>query len=1150
MSPVSLYRLAGWLLCTLLLWVGGPAPASAAYPAGIDLREWSPEAQPMEIMAGDWLLTWRGGVRPPSRVELPFTWHDGTPRWWGEVGFGEIELSTELRLPTTDEPLALYIDALKSAGRVWIDGELVAGVGTVGDAAQEHPRIAPLLVPLPPGADSVLVRIELSNHFHREGGIDMPILVGARHYLEHRAAVARGVQLFTLGGCILMALYLMLLGSWNDRQLLGGPFSMMLVLAALSAAANSGLMDNLELPTSLIYHIKYICQGLYPAIYALLLRRLFPQESSRRVTRLLLAVAALIGLLVLLAPPALFTATREPVALLVVGSCLFFLSVVVRAVRHGRDGAWAILLGMLLVTAAVCNDVLLYTEGVVTISVFPLGVLALLLSHGVVLGQRMLAALRHNVELSDRLQRLNVSLELRVEQRTEVLRKNRDLLDRTLEHMDAALLSVDGQGNLLAINQRFRRLFGVSGEAIDRAQLLRCLGRAELALSAEECLALLPPLDQPLRAQDDLALGNRLIVAVRRRALADGGWVATFEDVTRQRLAEQGVQGGDIGHWKLDLATRRLEGTARCWTLLGYEPHSLGTAALPALAHPQERGRLFAELRRARRGDGELHCSLRLLRAGGEWLWVSLRARCILDRKGRPLYWLGVVEDIDREVCAQQALEQARDQALRDARQTEELLATLSHELRTPLVAIQGHIALLLDRDDLPAPMRRRLDTVQDASRGLTDVLDGLLALARSESVELPRRVLFDFGTLAAECVEVMRLQASAKGLELTLQLELGERCWVEGSPVGVRQVLYNLLGNAIKFTERGGIDVRLQHSALGEGVVITITDTGLGIPEALQAQVFNAFTRLEQHSALPGVGLGLYIVQRLMQLMAGEIGLQSTPGVGSCFRLALPWPTLRGQGPASRSLDVPLDGLYVLLVEDVPVSREVTSELLLSWGCLVDSAGDGRDAIAACREHEYDLVLMDMRLPDMDGLQASRLIREGQGDVGPLMVALTANATDLDRQACLQAGLDGVLAKPLQRHELQRLLSGEDMFAPSSAELAEGDERSLAAPRFEQLRQWLGTDLFDRLLPSFIGSLDEVRSGVIELLDQPAGPRRSALLHRLQGSAANFGLHGLANHTQAAQRGEIELRALLGVLDEHRRLLREEMHSDKTAPP
>ncbi len=1137
MAALRLLLLSLLLACSASAWAG--------YPGSVDLRAWSPDAEPMRIMNGQWLLTWRDGAHAPQRVTLPFTWHNGTPTWWGEVGFGRVEFSTQLLLPVSNEPLALYIDALKSAGRVWVDGQLVATAGRVGEADVEQARIRPLLIPLPIGADSVLVRIEVSNHFHREGGIDMPILVGARNYLEHRAAIGQGVQLFTLGGCILMAFYLLLLGSWNSQQMLSGPFSLMLGLAAMSAAANSSLMDSLDLPTSLIYHIKYICQILYPAIYALLLRRLFPEESSLIVARALLAVAVVITLLILLTPPALFTGTRELAAVLVVGSCIYFLSNIIHAVLRHRDGAQSILLGMLVVTAAVCNDVLLYTEGLVTVSVFPLGVLGLLLSHGVVLGQRMLAALRHNVELSDHLQRLNTSLEQRVEQRTAVLRQNRDLLDRTLEHMDAALLSVDGQGTILAINQRFRRLFGMSAEVTTREQLLERLQQAELALDPCECALLLPAIGQELRAREDLPLANRLIIDVRRRSLADGGWVSTFEDVTSQRLAELGVQGGDIGHWKFDVHKRQLEGTERCWSMLGYHSEAIGMPNLLSLSHPQDGSRLLSEVLRARRGKGELQCTLRLAHSNGDWLWVSLRGRCILDRAQRPRYWIGVIEDIDREVCAQLALEQARDQAVREARQNEELLATLSHELRTPLVAIQGHISLLLDQHELQVAMRRRLDTVQNASRNLTDVLDGLLALARSETAKLPLRVPFDLAALVRECVEVMRLQAGAKQLALSLHMDLGERCWVEGSPVGVRQVLYNLLGNAIKFTQQGGINVRVQADAQGEGFILVVTDTGMGIPDDLQSQVFAAFTRLDQHSHQPGVGLGLYIVRRLVQLLGGEISLQSSVGVGSCFRLALPWPPLLRHQP-ELNLDVPLDGLYVLLVEDVPVSREVTRELLLSWGCLVDTAVDGEGAIASCQEHDYDLVLMDMRLPDMDGLEASRIIRQQQGDVGPLMVALTANATDLDRQACLQAGLDGVLAKPLQRRHLQALLSGEDMFAPSAADLASGDERALAAPRFEQLRQWLGANLFDRLLPSFLASLEEVREGVQELLTAPSSEavqaRRSALLHRLQGSAANFGLHGLARQSLAAQRGDIALEVLRDVLDDHLHVLRAEL--------
>ncbi len=421
------------------------------------------------------------------------------------------------------------------------------------------------------------------------------------------------------------------------------------------------------------------------------------------------------------------------------------------------------------------------------------------------------------------------------------------------------------------------------------------------------------------------------------------------------------------------------------------------------------------------------------------------------------------------------------------------------------------------------------------AAASLTDILDGLAALARAEGAKLPPDVVFDIHALLEQSIALLQPQATAKQLRIELAIDPALPRHVLGSPMVLRQVLNNLLSNAVKFSE-GGL-VRVALGTQGErGLVLSVRDSGPGIAADRQDNIFDAFVRLEEHRELPGSGLGLYIVRRLVGLSGGQVEMQSTPGAGVCVRVELPWSALQVSAPVAESGS--LDGLLILLVDDIEVNLDVTRELLMRWGAKVGTASSGAAALARCRQEDYDLVLMDMRMPDMDGIAASRAIRQLNPHGGPLIVALTANAAQLDRDACRAAGIDGALFKPLQLPSLLRIWRGEDGLADIQAAEPDAAE-SVSSLRLAQLQDWLGTEACERLLPMLIASLGEVREQLQALRTETADGELGALLHRLRGSAMNFGLRSLA--TDAARVNTLdELPALLAVLDEHLALLRD----------
>jgi len=381
-----------------------------------------------------------------------------------------------------------------------------------------------------------------------------------------------------------------------------------------------------------------------------------------------------------------------------------------------------------------------------------------------------------------------------------------------------------------------------------------------------------------------------------------------------------------------------------------------------------------------------------------------------------------------------------------------EFLANMSHELRTPMNGVLGLTEIVLLDEELPPQHRARLQTVLQSGRALVDLLNDILDLSKVEAGQLvleeipwsPSRVMRDVERLFGEV-------ARRKGLELSLAVVSdGLPDWVEGDPTRVRQVVCNLVGNAVKFTERGSVHIRL--SAANDTLHISVKDTGPGIPTTVQARIFEPFTQADASTARRhgGTGLGLTICRRLTDMMGGNIELESILGGGSTFRVRLPVRTCpppavweepsssRIVHPVPASAPVPPlaedplipadpDLRRVLLVEDVEVNRMVATTMLQQLGCSVDVAEDGARGLATILgDPSYDLVLMDWHLPELDGLEVTRLVRLA-GHTLPI-VGLSASVRPEDRAKALDAGMNGFLGKPFSRDALASTLS--ELFA------------------------------------------------------------------------------------------------------------------------
>jgi len=406
--------------------------------------------------------------------------------------------------------------------------------------------------------------------------------------------------------------------------------------------------------------------------------------------------------------------------------------------------------------------------------------------------------------------------------------------------------------------------------------------------------------------------------------------------------------------------------------------------------------------------------------------------------------FVGVLRDITERKNNESRLQKATDEANAASRAKSDFLATMSHEIRTPMNAILGILGLLKD-----TPLDEQQKQLVQVGRGsgelLLTIINDILDFSKMEADKLQlEHTDFDLHHLLTQSVGLLKPQADRKGLTLAVSLEQDLPHDANGDPDRLRQILVNLINNAIKFTPRGSITVSASvDSTQGDAFILrcAVQDTGIGIPKEHQATLFDEFTMADQSHTRhhEGTGLGLAICKRLVLLMHGSINVTSTPGNGStfCFTATLAPSTEQASNndPArDKPQQYPLNSTRILLVEDNPANQIVVKSILQYAKLQVDIADNGREAIEAVRNLPYDIVLMDISMPEMDGMTATREIRQLPGRLGRLpIIALTAHALSGDRQRFLDAGMNDYLSKPIDRAAMLHCIAHWTAITPQN---------------------------------------------------------------------------------------------------------------------
>ena len=908
------------------------------------------------------------------------------------------------------------------------------------------------------------------------------------------------------------------------------------------------------------------------------------------------------------------------------------------------------------------------------------------------------------------LARSNSVLEAKVRERTLALIKAERFLQTVLDSVPSLISYWDLRGINRAANAAFLQWLGLPRDQVDGRPLHELLPERHVkglkpdldrAWTGEVCRTVFQARNPRSGAWRDFS--GTLVPDLSGEVIKGLYFVAddvtellqgrrALEQALRTQNAERGrlasiIDATNVGTWEWNVQTGETRFNERWAEIIGYhlsdlEPTSVATWT--SLVHPDDLERSNDLLRRHFRGDSRYYeCETRLRHRDGHWMWVLNRGAVITTTPdGKPEWMFGTHLDISQRHAAEEALRQAKQLAESANAAKSQFLANMSHEIRTPLNAVLG-MHRLLEGTALDAKQRELLVKADKAGHSLLDILNDVLDLAKIEAGEMAlQHETFNLQTLLNELADIYAPSATAKGIRFDVEPMVQDACWIVGDRLRLRQVLANLVGNAIKFTQTGGVLLRadMRSSDAGERMMLTVRDTGIGIPADALESLFDPFVQADHTTTrrFGGTGLGLSIVRTLTEMMQGTVAVDSQPGRGSEFRVDL--PLVRPQADAiewahnaARSievgllclddsrcdelkqrlaqlgwrglnlLDVPeavpdillvdaalgpaveapvlawqqvrrargqttelvlmgtpqelealdalelsmehrrtlvkplvpsqvfnalveglsqsndlqhrllrgnramagnlqwLSGVRLAVVDDSDINREIVMELLRTQSatCLQFHSGEAVLRWLEGREAEVDAVLMDVQMPVLDGLQATRLIRQRPQAQRLPVVALTAGALQSEREAALAAGMNAFLTKPLEPVEvvstLRRLIAESrgkrvDVAIAASAENATPGSAApateLAWPDIEGIDSEAARahasgslSLFLRMLPLVQEQYAGWPAEWAQRLQQP-GQRQAFLssLHKLRGGAAVLGALPLAELASAAE--------------------------------
>ena len=634
--------------------------------------------------------------------------------------------------------------------------------------------------------------------------------------------------------------------------------------------------------------------------------------------------------------------------------------------------------------------------------------------------------------------------------------RDRAYVDALLASAPVAIAVLGPDGRVRGVNPQFESLFGYgAGEAtgqdlneliVPRSELPKAARFDKLARRGERVSV------EVERRRKDGSLVPVMASASHVAGTTGGDVLVMYEDISDRRKAQDALsQLANIVQSSEDaIVGQTLHGAVISWNaaaerMFGYGFAEIKGRSISVLRPPELSGEADDILERIKRGEHVDHFETVRLRKDGTRFPVSLTISLTRDARGRISGFSTIARDVSNEVSSRRALSEARDAAQRLAQTRSSFLANMSHEIRTPMNAILGLTELLLDTE-LAAEQRHSLTLVQTSAETLLTLLNDILDLSKIEAEHLQlESIAFDLEHLVQSVVELLAIRARERRLNLLADVAPNLPASVRGDPTRLRQILTNLISNAIKFTHEGEVVVAASRMNAPDGrlmIRFAVKDTGIGIPAEKLDAIFEEFSQADTSTTRKygGTGLGLAICRRLVRLMGGELAVTSDVGRGTEFSFAIP---LESGAALAAAAPAPLAGRRALVVDDNPTNRRVVLNMLAAAEMHVTEAASGAAGLAALRQARredapFDLAIIDSEMPEMDGFELARAVRTDAAVGRTPLVMLTSSGKPGDGQRCRELGIDGYLPKPASRSDLLEAL--KTVLADPDAGAVKGD--------------------------------------------------------------------------------------------------------------
>ena len=936
----------------------------------LDLRGWDFLKDGPVKLDGDWEFYWeellyekdfKASNKPQKSgfINVPGVWNNYTvgDHKLGADGYATYRLKV-LMDDSYNFKRALKLDSLGTAYELEINGKIIARNGLVATSKDMGIRSCrPMTVSLFDRNTEWFFILRISNYHDRSGGVWYPIQLGDESHIKNLEIRQTRLEWFLFGSILIMGVYhfgLFALRRMDRSTLWFGIFCLFIALRTLSTGGKFLYWIFPENLSWVCHKIEYLTFYISVPVLALFLNSLFHEDFSRKVLRIICVIYFLGSVAVIFLPSRIYTQTVTAYQLFTVLAFIYYIYVLILALKNHREGSLTFLIGTATFFLFVVNDILYYQYILKTVEVAPVGLVIFLFSQSVVLSMRFSKAFVRVEELSADLTKNNIRLAHSLEITKEMETKYRSIFDNATE----GIFQTAPDGRVLIANPALARILGYDTPA-------------EFIESNANISA------------------NIYINPVER---------IEFLNLIKQKGSIKGFE---------------------------FQAYRKDSSIIDA----------------------------------------SINANIVLDENGEIRYIQGILEDVT-EKKRMEELKIAKEAAEAATKSKSAFLANMSHEIRTPMNALIGLSGLALKTDLTPKQMDY-LQKIEFSSKSLLGIINDILDFSKIEAGKLQMESIdFYLEDVLNNLANLMGMKTAEKGLELIFDVADNVPTALIGDPLRLGQILLNLTGNAVKFTESGQIAVRVEQAPKEHGnkeqkegafnntmLRFTVSDTGIGMTPEQAGRLFQAFSQADGSTTRKygGTGLGLTISKRLVEIMGGAIHVKSEHGRGSSFIFTAGFGVqseaqktfheipadimdalIRRHHPQILDALKDIEGAKILLVEDNAINQQVATELLEQAGMVLTVAQDGLKGLEVVQASFFDLVFMDIQMQVMDGYTATREIRKweealpnkGEGERPRIpIVAMTANAMMGERGKCIDAGMDDYLSKPIDPDQLYAIL-------------------------------------------------------------------------------------------------------------------------------